>query len=100
MLVSKSFPPIPTKLVGRIQASFFVGMFELLPDTLISADYNISTEQGVTHKPKHKDLSILEWVQAFAVYMAVMSRTAPQCTADLLGYQQQIINAACNHKPG
>ena len=75
-------------------------MFELLPDTLTSADYNISTEQGVTRKPKHRDLSILEWVQAFAVYMAVLSRTAPQRTADLLGCQQRIINTACNRQPG
>ena len=75
-------------------------MFELLPDTLTSADYNIGTEQAVTHKPKHRDLSILEWVQAFAVYMAVLSRTAPQRMADLLGYQQRIINAACYRQPG
>ena len=100
MLVSEGFPPILTKLVGQIQAGFFVGMFELLPDTLMPADYNISTEQGVTRKPKNKDLSILEWVQAFAVHTAVLSRTAPQHMADLLGYQQRIINAACNHKPG
>jgi len=75
-------------------------MFELLPDTLSSGDYNIGTEQGVTRKPKHRDLSILEWVQAFTVYMAVLSWTAPRCTAALLQYQQRLIHAACNLQPG
>ena len=92
MLVSKGLPPIPTKVVGRKQAGLFVEMFELLPDTLTSTDYNIATEQGVTRKPKHRDLSILEWAQTFAVYMAVLSQTAPQRVVDLLGYQQQINN--------
>ena len=92
MLVRKGLPPIPSTVVGRKQAGLFVEMFELLPDTLTSTDYNIATEQGVTRKPKHRDLSILEWAQTFAVYMAVLSQTAPQRVVDLLGYQQQINN--------
>lgn len=40
---------------------------------------------------KHKAISILEWVQCFSIYMAVISRKEPHRVVDLLGYQHLII---------
>ena len=85
-MVSCGFPPIPTKLVNRIQSGLFVKIPELLPDMLTLADYNVSEDRSDNRKPKHSgELSIMKWVQSFAVYMAVLSHTAPQHIPDLLG---------------
>ena len=86
IMVSAGLPPIPTKLFNRIQDGLFIEMSDLLPDTLTSAEYNAGEDHGDSRKPKHhRELSIMEWVQSFGVYMAVMSRTKPQRIADLLG---------------
>jgi len=99
IMINSGLPPVPTKLVNKIQSGLFVEMSDLLPDTLTSAEYNANETHN--SKPKHlKELSIMEWVQSFAVYMAVISRTKPQCIADLLGYQQRIIHASYNRQPG
>ena len=100
-MVSAGLPPIPTKLLNRIQDGLFVEMSDLLSDTLTSAKCNAGKDHGDSRKPKHhRKLSIMEWVQSFGVYMAVMSCTKPQRIADLLGYQQWIIQATYNHQPG
>ena len=101
IMVSAGLPPIPTKLLNRIQDGLFIEMSDLLPDTLTSAEYNAGEDHGDSRKPKHhRELSIMEWVQSFGVYMAVMSRTKPHRIADLLGYQQRIIQASYNRQPG
>ena len=100
-MVSSGLPPIPAKLVNRIQEGLFVEMSDLLPDTLTSAEYNAGEDHADSRKSKHRrDLSIMEWVQSFAVYLAVVSRTKPHRIADLLGYQQRIIQASYNRQPG
>jgi len=81
------------------QQNFFVEMSDLLPDTLTSAEYNANETHNC--KPKHlKELSVMEWVISFAMYMAVISHTKSQRIADLLGYQQRIIHPSYNHQPG
>ena len=99
IMVSAGLPPIPTKIVNRIQGGLFVEMYELLPSTLTSTQYN--TIEDESRKSKHRrELSIMEWVQSFGVYMAVVARTKPHRIPDLLGYQQQIIQASYNRQPG
>ena len=94
-MVSSGLPPIPAKLVNRIQEGLFVEMSDLLPDTLTSAEYNAGEDHANSRKSKHRrDLSIMEWVQSFAVYLTVVSCTKPHRIADLLGYQQGIIQAS------
>jgi len=98
-MVNAGLPPVPTKIVNRIQGGLFVEMYELLPSTLTSTQYN--TIEDDSCKSKHqRELSNMDWVQSFGVYMAVISRTKPHCIPDLLGYQQRIIQAPCNRQPG
>jgi len=59
-------------------------MYELLPSMLTSAQYN--TIEDDSHKSK--ELSIMECVHSFGVYMAAISHTKPHCIPDILGYQQ------------
>ena len=86
IMVSAGLPPVPTKIVNRIQGGLFVEMYELLPSMLTSTQYN--TIEDDSRKSKHRrELSIMEWVQSFGVYMATVSRTKPHRIPDLLGYQ-------------
>ena len=94
MLLSCGLPPVPTKLIKRIQDDLFVEMFELLPERLISADYNAGDGTGSQKQKPQEDLSILQWIQCFGIYIAIISQTEPERTADLLGYQQLIINSS------
>ena len=94
MLLSCELPPVPTKLIKRIQDDLFVEMFELLPERLISADYNAGDGTGSQKQKPQEDLSILQWIQCFGIYIAIISQTEPERTADLLGYQQLINNSS------
>lgn len=100
MLLSSGLPPVPIKLVKRIQDGLFVEMSELLPERLTSAEYNTGDSTVVQRQKPQEDLSIIQWVQCFGVYMAIVSRTEPERTADLLGYQQLIINSSQHCQEG
>ena len=94
MLLSYRLPPVPTKLIKRIQDDLFVEIFKLLPERLTSADYNAGDGTGSQKQKSQEDLLILQWIQCFGIYIAIISQTEPEPTADLLGYQQLIINSS------
>ena len=83
--IGASLPPVPVKLVKRIEAGNFIEMEELLPEWLGAA--NISTDDNGFKGPKPKPrpvTTILEWAQCFGIYVAVLSRTRPEQVPDLL----------------
>lgn len=85
-------PPVPGKLAKKIEQGHFIEMAELLPERL-SSHCDIDDQNKAT-KPKHKVItSILEWMQCFGIYVAVISRKEPHRVVDLLGYQHLIIQA-------
>ena len=73
MLLSCGLPPVPTKLIKRIQDDLFIEMFELLPERLISADYNAGNGTGTQKQKPQEDLLILQWIQYFGIYIAIIS---------------------------
>ena len=63
-------------------------MGELLPGNLSL------TDDDLKQKPKHYRVSsVIEWLQGFAVYVAVLSRNQPSRIPDLMGYQLLILEA-------
>lgn len=85
-------PPVPGKLVKKIQEGQFIEMADLLPERLSS--HGESEDQGKATKPKHKAVtSILDWIQCFGIYVAIISHREPHRIKDLLGYQHIIIQA-------
>ena len=69
-------------------------MAELLPERLGV----LGTDDDAKQKPKKRSLSILEWLQCYAVYVAVTSRKHPECIPDLIGYQSLVIEAYMEYK--
>ena len=100
ILLSDGLPPVPARLVKRVKQGMFVEMAELFPDYLSSAEANTG-DQPTSSKTKLQEVNnILDWIQCFGVYMAILSRSAPQRVADLVGYQSLIISASLYYREG
>ena len=85
-------PPVPSRLVKKIEEGQFVELAELLPERL--STYWENDDQSKSTKSKHKTVSnILEWVQCFSIYVAIISRKEPHRVVDLLAYQHLVIQA-------
>ena len=90
---------MPVRLVERIKQGIFVEMSELFPDHLGSADANVGDRRVNKTKLSEVD-NIIDWIQCFGIYIAVLSHSAPDRVADLLGYQSLIISASQYHRAG
>ena len=100
MLLSFGLPPVPARLMKRIQDGLFIEMPDLLPEKLISAECNVG-DNAAGQKQKHQEMiTILKWVQCFGLYTAIVSHAKLERTADLLGYQHLIINASQHCREG
>ena len=93
LYIGGGMPPIPAKLAKRIQEGLFVEMVELMPDYLRSPNPS-DEDQFKNTKPKNWEITnIVDWIQCFSLYIAVVCRSQPQRIADLLGYQNLIITS-------
>jgi len=55
----------------------FIEMAELLTDTFISPHYEMD-DHTASHKKKHKEVTdIMDWIQCFGMYLAVVSLKEP-----------------------
>ena len=93
LYVGGGFPPVPAKLAKRIQEGQFIEMAELLPE-LLRGPSPYEDDQPKSMKPKYRDLhSIVDWIQCFGLYVAVICHSQPHRITDLLGYQNLIITS-------
>ena len=77
------------RLVKKIESGTFIEMGDLLPERLSMS----SADKDTKGKRMKRSLSILEWLQAYSIHVAVMSSKFPNCIPDLMGYQSLIIEA-------
>ena len=97
VLISSSLPPIPSKLITRIQEGHFVDMAELIPEQL----YTLDTPEEKSLTSKLWDITNnVEWLHCFRTYFAIVSHTEPQRVTDLLGYQNLIIQGHHKYQKG
>ena len=97
VLFGAGFPPVPSKLVKKIEAGDFIDMAELRPEGLETME---DSAPGRSTKGKTKMISnILEWIRCFSLYVAILSHSAPHRVPDLLSYQALIIEAQMEY-PG
>jgi len=67
VLISNGFPPIPFRLVKRVEDGLFVEMAELLPSYLDSADLNRDDQRARSRRQPPTVSDIVDWIQCFAV---------------------------------
>lgn len=100
ILISGGLPPVPAKLVAKIQEGSFVEMAELLTDTLIKPHYGAEDSTvSSQHKPKEV-ANIMDWIQCFGVFIAVVSLKEPHRIPDLIGYQNLIVQSSFDSQEG
>ena len=97
--IGAGLPPVPQKLVKRIQAGEFIDMSELLPDRLgINAGPPLEGDKESKQTKRRQVANILEWVQCFSVFTAVRTQKCPEKTQDLLGYLAPIVEARMEYE--
>ena len=84
-------PPVPQKLVERIQEGEFIDMAELTIDRLSMSPFNDTSKPN--HSKRWLVTSIIEWTQCFTNYIAILVQAHPERVSDLLGYQHLILQA-------
>ena len=99
---ASSFPPVPAKLVKRIQALEFVEMRELLPDNMaLSARLlGLPSPARQENYPQREIAGILPWTCAFTTYVAVVAQAHPERVKDMLAYMRLVVGAAQKFKEG
>lgn len=91
MYLGGGLPPIPAKLRRRIEDGHFIQMAELMPDHLELL--NSSEDDLPRTRHKHQDLTnILDWVQCFSTYVAVIAQATPQHVSDRIAYMNLVVN--------
>ena len=95
--IGAGLPPVPRKLVNRIQAGEFVDMAELLPDRMGINTAPLFAEEKDDKQPTktkwRQVTNILEWVHCYSIYVAVLTAKDPRRIQDLMGYQALIVKA-------
>ena len=99
--VGAGLPPVPKKLVTRIQTGEYVDMAELLPDRIglnSSALFPNEKEEKLVKSRRRQVSIITEWVQCYSIYVAVLAAKHPEKIQDLMGYQALIVEACAEYK--
>ena len=98
LLLGGQIPPIPPKLYKKIIEGHYVNIAELCPEHLEALKV-AEEDHSKSSRPKLKDISsILDWIQAFSIYVAVLSKDQPHRVPSLLTYQRLPIHSHTNFK--
>ena len=73
--IGAGLPPVPHKMVARIQRGEFVDMVKLLPDRLGCSYGSTPEDKTTTKSTKQSVTNILECIQCFGIYMAVIAKS-------------------------
>ena len=90
-LLGEGLPPIPAKLVSKIQKGDFVDMAELLRDNIEadrrrSKESGASTSTGLQSQSRREVPDIVSWVQCFGTYTSIVVQAHPEKAQQLLAY--------------
>ena len=92
--LAEHFPPVPPKLVQKIQAGEFVDLAELLPDNMEMVRRASIEGQGQSQRQLRRVVNLLTWVQRFSTYAAILGEAQPHRSRDLLAYMRLIVREA------
>ena len=92
MPTGAAIPPVPPGLVETIESGVFVDIKILVP-------HRLRLEEITRSKQKCQAISSISgWLQAFAVYVAVISKKQPDRVPDLMGYQVLMLEVSNEYK--
>ena len=97
VFIGLGLPPIAKKLFERIEAGSFIEMAELLPENL-NLFTTTDADQSIYKIKRRVVTNIVEWLQCFSTYVAIVSYKQPERVSDLLGYQNLIIQASQDYE--
>ena len=87
------------KIANKIESGEFLDMAELLLDRLGSfRSLTLEDKGGVPKSRRRAVTNILEWIQCFSIYIAIIAQKSPERVLDLLGYKSLIINASIQYE--
>ena len=80
--LASSLPPIPAKLVKRIQSLEFTEMRELLPDNMALTERLEALPTRLGEQAKQAEQreirSLIMWVSSFITYVAIVAEAHPE----------------------
>ena len=94
--IREALPPVPEKLVIRINHYEFIHMAER-KQSLVQEHV---TQTGVSALVYHKCpvTNVLTWVQCFRVYVGILAKQFPETVPELMSYMITIIQASRNYE--
>ena len=96
--LSEGLPPIPAKLVAKIQRGDFVDMADLLRDNIEAARRQYEEEaprcSNELRKPRREVPDFLSWVQCFGVFASIVAAKHPERFKALMAYQTLMVREA------
>ena len=97
-LLSKGLPPVPAKLVAKIQRGEYVDMTELLRDNIEATRRRLDTDaphcSSDTEKNRREIPDFLSWLQCFGVYASIVVSKQPDRYRQLMAYQTLMVREA------
>lgn len=92
--LGEGLPPVPGKLIQKIQRGEYVDMAELLRDNMeLNAGDPLARHLGM--QPSCQEVpDLISWVQCFGIYAAVVSVSHPDQILQLLAYQMMVVRKA------
>ena len=96
-VLSEGLPPVPAKLVAKIQKGDYVDMAELLRDNMeyerrqTTSD---SSESKSGRASRREVPDLLSWITCFGIYASVICDKSPEKAKQLLAYQTLIVREA------
>ena len=98
--LASSFPPIPAKLVRRVQAMEFVEMRELLPDNIALAERmeSLPSRAKAAKDAETREITAFPtWVAAFTTYIAIVAEAHPSRVKDMCAYMRLLTREALKY---
>lgn len=90
LTIGKGLPPVPGKLITKIESGQFIESAELQPDRL---GITAASDNDGSKSKNNPITSITEWIQCFGIYTTVLLMFQLRRVADLLDYQTLILQS-------
>ena len=108
VFINEGLPPLPAKIVLKIEKGDYVDFRDLLPQKPSMDDSALTEleEQGIVVvtaskqvRPQKKQIQDLAtWIEAFLTFVAIRTRKQPELTDDLMAYGTLIARGARDYR--